>query len=100
MDNYITFHYCHEVKGLRSTDDLWLLEGNLTCTFCSQCFQQTGPNSKLEIQYMEVFWLHIFKGIMVIFAYKQNTVPAILVIGHVFELMTSPWGQPEAIGLA
>lgn len=52
---------------------------------------------------MEVFWLHIFKGITVIFACKQNTVPALLVPSHVIELpilMVSPWGKPEAIGLA
>lgn len=51
---------------------------------------------------MEVFWLHIFKGIMVLFACKQ-TVPALLVPSHVIELpilMASPWGHPEAIGLA
>lgn len=84
-------------------DGLWLLDRNLTGTLCSQHFQKAGSNFKLEIQYMEVFWLHIFKGITVIFACKQNTVPALLVPSHVIELpilMVSPWGKPEAIGLA
>lgn len=89
-----------DVKGLRSTDFLWLLDGNLTDAFCSQPFHKAGPNSMLEMQHVDVFRSCIFQGLMVIFACRPST-PALLVTSHVTELphpRAPPWDSLKQWG--